>query len=106
MIFTTANPTIAVPNEGHTLPPDTIIYRSHFKGEMTLNTRYISQSEIAERQFQVRYGAHRARHAFSITGIRQLFGNTLIALGTQLHGTCERRRQTAVEPMAATAIGD
>lgn len=106
MIFTTAKPTIAVPNEGHMLPSVTNIQSSHFRGEMTLNTRLIMQSEIAQRQFQVRQEAYRARHAFTVAGVRQLIGNTIIALGTQLHGKSETRHETLTHPVSATAIGD
>lgn len=106
MIFTTAQEPIGVPNGGHTLPPDNNILRSHFRGEMTLNTRLITQSEIAQRQFQVRQGAYRARHAFTISGMRQLIGNTFIALGTHLHGKSEVHREQIVEPISAPAIGD
>lgn len=57
-----------------------------------MNTRLITESEIAQRQLEVRQGAYRARHAFTISGVRQLIGSTFIALGTRLHGQCENRR--------------
>lgn len=64
------------------------------------------QSEVAQRQLQVRQGAQHARHAFTISGVRQLIGNTFIALGTHLHGKSESRHRPIVEPVSATAIGD
>lgn len=71
-----------------------------------MNIRHISQSEIAERQLQVRLGAYRARHAFSISGIRQLIGNTIIALGTQVSGNSQANRTPMSNPVSATASGD
>ena len=106
MIFETAKPTIVVPNAGHMLPSIRNFERSYFRGEMTLNTRLISQSEIAHRQLQVRQEAYRARHAFTVAGVRQLIGNTIIAFGTQLHGKSETRHETLTHPVSATAIGD
>lgn len=54
-----------------------------------MNHRLITDAEIAERQLQVRRDAYRARHAFNIAGVRQLVGNTFIALGTRVVGKCE-----------------
>lgn len=106
MIYTTLTPIIAVPKSGRTLLTTRDNKRSFLRGEQTLNTRLITESEIAERQLQVRHGAHRARHAFTVSGVRQLIGNTFIALGTHLHGKSETRRKTIVTPASATAIGD
>ncbi len=48
--------------------------------------RYICDAEIAYRQHEIRTGAHRARTQFSVTGLRRIIGNTIIAFGTCILG--------------------
>ena len=105
VIFMNTTSLYAVPNDGHTLPPDNIRTSSHFRGEMTLDMRLITQSEIAQRQLQVRTDAHRARHAFTLSGVRQLIGNTFIALGMRMHGENESRRIEAPRRTSVPAHG-
>ena len=83
--------TYVVPNGGHMLPFQTDDQRSHFKGEMTMNLRYVSQFEIEHKQQQLREDMHRTGLHFSISGVRHRIGNTLIAVGTYVHG--ERKSQ-------------
>ena len=99
MIFTSATQTIAVPIGGYMLHHNDR-ERSAFRGERTMNTRLITESEIAQRQFEVRQGAYRARHSFTISGVRQLIGSTFIALGMRLQGECESRRFANTQPTA------
>lgn len=69
-----------------------------------MNMRLISDSEIQQRQTDVRNGAQQARHSFSISGIRQLIGSTFIALGTAMHEVSDDRRETPfVKPTAMPA---
>lgn len=63
-----------------------------------MNTRLITQAEIDQHQRQVQHMAHRARNQMTIAGIRQLFGNTFIALGTRLYGCMDHKRETIVVP--------
>ncbi len=88
------------------MPPDINILTGTFRGEPNLNTRLITQSEIAQRQYEVRKGAYRARHAFTISGVRQLIGSTFIALGTYLHGKSETRYEPVITPVSTTVTGD
>lgn len=67
-----------------------------------MNSRFITTSEIAARQLQVRTEAHRARHSFTISGVRQLVGSTFIALGTRVVGQCEQKA-TAADISSASA---
>lgn len=106
MLYTTTTPIHVVPENGHPLPTKLFDQRSFLRGEQTLNNRLITQSEIVERQLQVRQGAHHARHAFTVSGVRQLIGNTIIALGTLLHGKSETRREPVSNSATATATGD
>lgn len=70
-----------------------------------MNTRFITEQEILARQAEIRAGAYRARHAFSISGVRHLIGNTFIAMGMLLHGTGEKRQQlTDTSPQAIAAL--
>lgn len=91
MILTSTTHSIAVPNGGRNMHHN-VRERTTFRGERDMNTRLITESEIAQRQLEVRQGAYRARHAFTISGIRQLIGSTFIALGMRMHGECESRR--------------
>lgn len=59
-----------------------------------MNGRYISEIEINQHQQNVRIGAYRARNAFTISGVRQLLGNTFIAIGMGVHGRSETCRET------------
>lgn len=59
-----------------------------------MNTRYISESEISQRQQHIRSSARAARYTYTVTGLRQLFGSTFIALGTRIHGCMEKRPAT------------
>lgn len=69
--------------------------------DSTLNGRYITDFEIAQRQLDIRRGAQSARTGLTLTGVRQLIGNTLIALGTMLHGPTSER--TVVKPAVLPA---
>lgn len=95
-----AKPTCAVPIDGYAVFAGDCGSPGIFKGETTMTMRLITESEIAQRQHEVRVGAHRARNSFTIAGIRQLVGNTFIALGTRLHGAADTARN--VEPRPAT----
>lgn len=102
--FSNITSTIAVSNDGR------LLHHKHrdcstFRGERDLNTRLITESEIAQRQLEVRQGAYRARHAFTIAGIRQLFGSTFIALGMRLQGECENRRIATTQPAVVPQHG-
>jgi hypothetical protein len=66
-----------------------------------MNTRYISDSEIRQRQQQIRTSAHAARYTWTIAGLRQLLGSTFIALGTHIHGCMEKRPAAAAHPSGA-----
>lgn len=71
-----------------------------------MTIRYITETEIRQRQLEVRTGAHRARNSFSIAGMRQLIGNTLIAMGMQMQGRGESRREAAAtKPASMPAHG-
>lgn len=67
-----------------------------------MTMRFITEIEILQRQQEVRNGARRARTSFSVAGIRQLIGNTFIAMGTRMNGQDTSRRtpnrQTATVP--------
>lgn len=106
MLYTTLTPAIAVPEPGYLRSNKFDHQHSNLRGESTVNLRYITYNEILERQMQVRCEAHRARHAFSVTGIRHLVGNTIIALGTHLHGKSETRYEPIVDTATATVAGD
>lgn len=75
------------------------------QGMNIMNTRLITDQEISLRQQNIRTGAYRARHGFSIIGIRRLVGNTFIAMGMLLHGT-GRNNHTATDtsPQAIAAL--
>lgn len=60
-----------------------------------MNVRLITQDEIAERQRSVRFGYQRTQHGFSISGIRRLMGNSIIAMGQKIHGRRESLAQAA-----------
>lgn len=66
---------------------------SHNEVRHIMNTRLITQAEIISHQQALVSDFHRSRTTFTIAGLRQLFGNTLIALGTQLHGCIEHDRE-------------
>lgn len=66
-----------------------------------MNTRYISDTEIAQRQQQVCTAARAARYTWTVAGLRQLLGSTFIALGTHIHGCMEKRPAPAVHPSSA-----
>lgn len=51
-----------------------------------MNHRYIFNSEVRHHQQIIRQDVHHARLSFSVSGVRQLIGNTLIALGELLYG--------------------
>lgn len=69
-----------------------------------MNHRYISDTEIHQHQRDIRLNAYRARHSFTISGIRSLFGNTFIALGLMIHGQCEKRADIrTTSPAVASA---
>lgn len=69
-----------------------------------MNMRFISDSEIQQRHEDVRNGAHRARHSFTVSGVCQLFGNTFIALGMRMYSLGEKRREAPiVKPTAMPA---
>lgn len=69
-----------------------------------MNHRFISDIEIAQHQRDIRLRAYRARHSFTISGLRSLFGNTFIALGQMIHGQCEKRTETrTASPAVASA---
>lgn len=71
-----------------------------------MNTRLITNSEIRQRQEDIRHGAWQARHNMSIIGIRQLLGNTFIAMGVSIYGCMEKRReQSVIPPKRAIARG-
>ena len=70
-----------------------------------LNTRLITDQEISLRQQDIRTGAYRARHGFSIIGIRRLVGNTFIAMGMLLHGAGKNSHTaTHASPQTIAAI--
>lgn len=71
---------------------------------MTLNTRLIMQSEITQRQQNIRYGANAARNGFTLSGIRQLFGNTFIAMGMLVHGRNEKCLETLSKKPTAMPV--
>lgn len=52
-----------------------------------MNARLITPREIAERQHSIRIGYQRSHTSFTVAGIRRLIGNTIIAMGTMIHGT-------------------
>lgn len=58
-----------------------------------MNMQLITETEILQRQLDVRSGAYQARNSFTIPGVRQLFGNTFIALGMRMHGRGEKCRE-------------
>ena len=64
-----------------------------------MNSRLITEQEIVARQLEIRTGAYRARHGFSISGIQRLIGNTFIAMGMHMHGTSAR-----IQPPADTSL--
>lgn len=69
-----------------------------------MNHRYISDSEILQHQRDIRLNACRARHSFTMSGIRSLFGNTFIAFGLMIHGQCEKCAETrTASPAVASA---
>lgn len=105
MIFSNTTPTAVVPNAGHMRPHHNEREHITFRGERDMNTRLITESEIVQRQFEVRQGAYRARHGFTIAGMRQLIGSTFIALGTRLHGQCENRRLQNPQTTSVPAHG-
>lgn len=57
-----------------------------------MNLRLITQSEITERQQNLRTNYLNTQNGFSVTGIRRLMGSTFIAMGHKIHGRCEERR--------------
>lgn len=71
---------------------------------MTLNTRLITQLEITQRQHDLRYGASAARNGFTLPGLRQLFGNTFIALGMLVHGRNEKCLETLSKKRMAMPV--
>jgi hypothetical protein len=66
-----------------------------------MNTRYISDTEIAQRQQQIRTSARAARYTWTVAGLRQLLGSTFIALGTHIHGCMEKRPALTAHPSSA-----
>lgn len=71
-----------------------------------MNTRLITNRDIAERQEAIANDFRRSQTTFSIAGVRHLLGNTIIAFGVRIHGRLEERRDTAVLPRRAqTARG-
>lgn len=67
-----------------------------------MNVRLITQYEISERQQQLRSEYLRTQDGFSISGIRRLMGNTIIAMGQRIHGKLENRceRAARITPFA------
>ena len=61
-----------------------------------MNVRLITQDEISDHQQFVRTGYLRTQQGFSISGIRRLMGNSVIAMGQKIHGR-ERRESLASE---------
>lgn len=104
MNFTLTTPVDNRPETGHMLS-DTKRINHSIRGETNLNTRFITESEIQQRQSQICTDARRARNAFSISGVRQLFGNTLIALGEKLNGQCENHLHPAPRAASIPAPG-
>ncbi len=66
-----------------------------------MSTRYISDSEITQRQQQIRTSARAARYVYTVAGLRQLLGSTFIALGTHIHGCMEKRPAPTAHPSSA-----
>lgn len=64
-----------------------------------MNTRLIIQAEIVSHQEALARDIRRSRATFTVVGLRQLIGNTLIALGMHLHGH-DRRTVTPMSPIA------
>lgn len=104
MFVTTAYPSFAVPNEARIQDRNLLRRRSHFRGEMHVSTRLITQSEIDQRQLSIRQGAHAARNGFTLSGLRQLFGNTFIALGQLVHGRNEKCLETLSKKPTAMPV--
>lgn len=68
-----------------------------------MNLITITEAEIAQRQADLRETASRARNDFTFGGMRGLIGNTIIAIGTLVHGP-ERKERPAM-PEVAPAHG-
>lgn len=62
-----------------------------------MNARLITQEEVAEKQQSLRSTYLRTQAGFSISGIRQLMGNTFIAMGHRIHGRREERREALAQ---------
>ncbi len=63
-----------------------------------MNVRLITQDEISDHQQFVRTGYLHTQQGFSISGIRRLMGNSVIAMGQKIHG--RERRESLVTPVA------
>ncbi len=71
-----------------------------------MNTRFITNREIEDKQLSISTDFRRSQSTFTIPGLRHLMGNTIIALGLRIHGCLEERRDTPVLPRRAqTARG-
>jgi hypothetical protein len=68
-----------------------------------VNTRFITNSEIAQRQEDVRIAAHRARNEMTVAGIRRIVGGTFIAIGLKLQGCIDHQRAPISVPTAVIA---
>lgn len=60
-----------------------------------MNTRIITDAEIAEKQQAIGNEFHRSQTTFSIAGVRHLVGSTIIAMGERVYGRIEECRETA-----------
>ncbi len=67
-----------------------------------MTTQMFTPADIAARQQTVRNDYRRSQRAITISGFRQLMGNTLIAVGTRLHGSFEPRREAAGSSLPTT----
>jgi hypothetical protein len=69
-----------------------------------MNTYFITQHEIAEKQQSIRQGYLQSQRAMTIAGLRQILGNTIIAFGTRLHGAAEAHREEMAEGRIAREL--
>lgn len=70
-----------------------------------MNTRLITNYEIAQKQQDIHHDFRRSQATFTIPGVRRLVGNTFIALGERIYGRLEDCRQTAQLPRKAAPVG-
>lgn len=64
-----------------------------------MTTRFITSIEITEKQQSVINDYQNSQTRMSFSGIRQLIGSTIIAVGEYMHGCEQQQRERSQSPI-------